>query len=64
MDVNMNKTELTDITRDDFEEAACSAVPVVIALFAAIACIAYIVYRTVDTHLYRKKWSDYDECGL
>lgn len=50
--------------REKWQDAMCSVVPVVIALFAAIAGMAYIIYRTVDLYAYRQKWKDYDECGL
>lgn len=50
--------------REQWQEAMRSAIPVVVALFAAIAGMAYIIYRTVDLYAYRQKWKDYDECGL
>ena len=37
--------------------------PIVGALIAAVACVAYIVMKFAQQQQYDDKWSEYDDCG-
>ena len=37
--------------------------PIVGALIAVVACVAYIVMKFAQQQQYDDKWSEYDECG-
>lgn len=38
-------------------------IPLLIAIFLAIASVVYIIWRGVSNKAYEEKWEDYKECG-
>ena len=38
--------------------------PLMVAIFAVIGSVAYIIYRDLSRKAYEEKWKEYDECGL
>ena len=40
-----------------------SVIPVIGALVAVVACVAYIVMKFTQQQQLEDKWSEYDDCG-
>ncbi len=38
--------------------------PLLCAVFMAIASVVYIMYKSWSNKAYAEKWADYDECGI
>ncbi|MBQ8296156.1 MAG: hypothetical protein IJX77_00050 [Ruminococcus sp.] len=38
--------------------------PLLGAIFMAIASVVYIMYKSWSNKAYAEKWKDYDECGI
>ena len=39
-------------------------VPIVAAVFIAVASILYILYKSWSNRVYFEKWKDYEDCGV
>lgn len=37
--------------------------PIIGALIAVVACVAYIVMKITQQQAYEDKWKEYDDCG-
>lgn len=40
------------------------SLPVMGAIFLAIASVAYILFRSWSNKLYTERWKDYEDCGI
>ena len=40
------------------------SLPIMAALFLAIASVVYIIFRSWSNKLYFEKWKDYEDCGI
>ena len=38
--------------------------PIVLAVFAVVSAVTYLVYRIGSERAYREKWKDYIDCGM
>lgn len=38
--------------------------PLLFAIFAAIASVVYIMYKSWSNKAYIEKWKDYEDCGI
>jgi hypothetical protein len=49
--------------RECDRHALCGVLPILLAIFMAIASVVYIIYRCWDNKTYAEKWKDYENCG-
>lgn len=40
------------------------SLPMLGAIFIAIASVCYIMFKSWSNKIYVEKWKDYDECGI
>ena len=40
------------------------SIPLMGAIFLAIASVVYILFRSRSNKLYFEKWKDYEDCGI
>lgn len=40
------------------------SIPLMGAIFLAIASVVYILFRSWSNKLYFEKWKDYEDCGI
>ena len=40
------------------------SIPLMGAIFLAIASVVYILFRSWSNKLYIEKWKDYEDCGI
>ncbi len=40
------------------------ALPLLGAIFLAIASVVYIMFKSWSNKLYSEKWKDYEDCGI
>lgn len=40
------------------------SLPMLVAIFIAIASVCYIMFKSWSNKIYVEKWKDYDECGI
>ena len=40
------------------------SLPMLAAIFLAIASVTYIMFKSWSTKLYFEKWKDYEDCGI
>jgi heme O synthase-like polyprenyltransferase len=40
------------------------SMPILCAIFLAIASVAYILFRSWSNKLYYEKWKEYEDCGI
>ncbi|MBQ6181612.1 MAG: hypothetical protein IJK31_07990 [Ruminococcus sp.] len=40
------------------------SLPLLSAIFLAIASVTYIMYKNWSNRLYIEKWKDYEDCGI
>lgn len=38
--------------------------PLLFAIFVAIASVVYVMYKSWSNKLYIEKWKDYEDCGI
>jgi hypothetical protein len=51
-------------TDDPARKAFKDSIPLLGAIFLAIASVVYIMYRSWSNRLYVEKWKDYEDCGI
>lgn len=40
------------------------SLPILAAIFVAIASVAYVLCKSWSNKLYDEKWKDYEDCGI
>lgn len=56
---NMSKKQI-DPTRRIFRDS----LPLLGAIFLAMASVTYIMYKNWSNRIYTEKWKDYEDCGI
>lgn len=56
--------KIKEAKRSDRKTNAMSLVSMILGLVTVVLAAVYLVFRFVSDRSYRRKWQDYEECGM
>ena len=56
--------KVKEAKRSDRKTSAMSLVSMILGLVTVVLAAVYLVFRFVSDRSYRRKWQDYEECGM
>lgn len=52
------------VQTSNFPKKPASVISLLLAIAVVATTTAYLIYKFASNKAYRRKWKDYDECGL